>query len=252
MKEKSKAASWKRKQEEEKKNSHKFVHPAHAFTSIRRSSQFPYDWSFSGFYSLGSPRLARTFFFIRNAPNVFPRIVLLQLESLTLFLFSRFSAYRVSCFTRRDCQDGSVEPATEDTKKSIDRRNDFLDSVNRSRRQLSAINGSCWLTNKSAVGTRCFKCWQWQLIDFPGTKLDDRSSWFVWCSWLNELMALQVTDPFFRSSAVHSNCMCLLYRPTLVHVVQGFVREMSVIVFPLLVVQNQRNSRSFEMKFHDF
>lgn len=65
-------------------------------------------------------------------------------------------------------------------------------------------------------------------------------------------MALQVTDPFFRSSAVHSNCMCLLYRPTLVHVVQGFVREMSVIVFPLLVVQNQRNSRSFEMKFHDF
>lgn len=116
MKEKSKAEWWKKKQEEEKKNSHKFVHPAHAFTSVRRSSQFPYDWSFSGFYSLGSPRLALSFFFIRNAPNVFPRIVLLQLESLTLFLFSRFSAYRVSCFTRRDCQDGSVEPATEDTK----------------------------------------------------------------------------------------------------------------------------------------
>ena len=87
---------------------------------------------------------------------------------------------------------------------------DNLDSIsNRSRRDNQAqLMGLPGLMNKSAVGSRCFKCGQWQLIDFAGTKLDDRSSWFVWCSWLNELMALGVTDPFFRSFAVHSNCMC--------------------------------------------
>lgn len=53
-----------------------------------------------------------------------------------------------------------------------------------------------WISQLSGLG--CFKCSRWQLIDFHCTKLDDRSSRFVWCSWLNELIALGVTDPFFR------------------------------------------------------
>lgn len=64
-----------------------------------------------------------------------------------------------------------------------------------------------WISQLSGLG--CFKCSRWQLIDFYGTKLDDRSSRFVWCSWLNELMALGVTDPFFsfvrRSFKLHAS-----------------------------------------------
>ena len=69
-------------------------------------------------------------------------------------------------------------------------------------------------------------------------------------------MALGVTDPFFRSFAVHSNCMCPpRYRPgarppDTGGICKGNSRDRFLFFSPL-AVQNRRNFRPFEIKFLD-
>lgn len=86
--------------------------------------------------------------------------------------------------------------------------------------------------NKSAVGSRCFKCFRWQLIDFHGTKL----GWSVFAVRL--MFLVKRVNGFGNHRSIFSfiQTACASRMPKrvpprwmpLVHAIQGFVREDSL------------------------